>query len=278
VLVLGITMFGSDPVCLCLSLAAALAYCVYRKGAGAWRFVLRCVLPLVLLTAVVNPAFNHRGATILCYLPSGNPLTLESIVYGAFAGGMLAAVLCWFSGYNAVMTSDKHIYLFGRIIPSLSLVLSMALRFVPRFTAQMRETEAAQRGIGRGVHDAKGLQKLKNAVAVFSIMLTRSLEDAAGTSDSMRARGYGLPGRSAYSNYRFDTRDGLVLAWLCLSGGYVIAALAKGALHWGYFPVITSADGAYAASARVCFFALCSSPLAINLWEDRKWTQLKSKI
>ena len=38
-----------------------------------------------LLAAVVNPAFVHQGVTILTYLPSGNPLTLESILYGLAA-------------------------------------------------------------------------------------------------------------------------------------------------------------------------------------------------
>jgi energy-coupling factor transport system permease protein len=46
---------------------------------------------------------------------------------------MLAAVISWFSCYNAVMTSDKFVYLFGRVIPALSLILSMTLRFVPKF-------------------------------------------------------------------------------------------------------------------------------------------------
>ncbi len=44
----------------------------------------------------MNLAFNHEGATILAYLPSGNPLTLESIAYGFAAAAMLAAVVLWF--------------------------------------------------------------------------------------------------------------------------------------------------------------------------------------
>lgn len=44
------------------------------------------------------------------------PLTLESIAYGCAAAVMLVAVLFWFSCYNEVMTSDKFMYLFGRII------------------------------------------------------------------------------------------------------------------------------------------------------------------
>lgn len=73
----------------------------------------------------MNLAFNHQGATILAYLPSGNPLTLESIAYGFAAAAMLAAVVLWFSCWNTVMTSDKLMHLFGRVVPALSLLLSM---------------------------------------------------------------------------------------------------------------------------------------------------------
>ena len=123
-------MFLMHPVSLAISLASALVYAVYLNGRRAVRFSLLYMLPMMVVAALVNPAFNHEGATILTYLPSGNPLTLESILYGAAAAAMLAAVVTWFSCYTAVMTSDKFVYLFGRVIPALSLVLSMTLRFV----------------------------------------------------------------------------------------------------------------------------------------------------
>ena len=108
------------------------------------RFTLLYMLPLLLMAAIVNPAFNHEGGTLLTYLPSGNPLTLESIVYGLAAATMLIAVIIWFSCYTEVMTSDKFVYLFGRIIPALSLVLSMTLRFVPKFKAQIKVVSEVQ--------------------------------------------------------------------------------------------------------------------------------------
>ena len=40
------------------------------------------------------------------------------------------------------MTSDKLVWLFGRITPHLSLLLAMTLRFVPRFAAQARRGQS----------------------------------------------------------------------------------------------------------------------------------------
>ena len=120
VLVLAFSMVLMHPVSLVISLSAALACSVSLNGGCAVRRSLWYLLPMMLMTVVINPAFNHRGATILCYLPTGNPLTLESIFYGAAAASMLAAVVVWFTCYTSVMTSDKFIYLFGRVIPALS--------------------------------------------------------------------------------------------------------------------------------------------------------------
>lgn len=78
-LVLFFTMCFLHPACLLLSLAAALRYAVCLNGRRAVRRSLRYLLPAALLAALINPAFNHQGATILTYLPSGNPLTLESL-------------------------------------------------------------------------------------------------------------------------------------------------------------------------------------------------------
>ena len=214
-LVLVFTMFFMHPVSLIISLACALSYAIYLNGKKAVRFSLMYILPMMLMAAIINPAFNHEGATILTYLPSGNPLTLESILYGLAAAVMLASVITWFSCYNAVMTSDKFVYLFGRIIPALSLVLSMTLRFVPKFKAQLHVVSEAQRCVGRDVSDGTMLQRLKNAITILSIMVTWALENAIETADSMKSRGYGLPGRTAFSIYRFDDRDKTALIWLC---------------------------------------------------------------
>ena len=278
-LVLVYTMFFMHPVSTLISLASSMAYAIYLNGKRAVRFSLRYLLPMMLLAAVVNPAFNHEGATILTYLPSGNPLTLESIFYGISAAVMLSAVITWFSCYTAVMTSDKFVYLFGRIIPALSLVLSMTLRFVPKFKDQFRVVSEAQRCIGRDASAGTLLQRMKNAVTILSIMVTWSLENAIETADSMRSRGYGLPGRTAFSIYRFDGRDKTALLWLCFCGVYIFAGWRVGALDWRYYPTMKGVlTGAFPISFQIVYLALCLTPVILNRTEDRKWKRLQYEI
>ena len=78
------------------------------------------------------------------------------------------------------MTSDKFIYLFGRVIPGLSLVLSMALRQIPRFKAQARVVAAAQRGLGRDLSTGSLLQRARQGARIFSMVLTWALENGGG--------------------------------------------------------------------------------------------------
>ena len=51
------------------------------------------------------------------------------------------------------------------------------------------------------------MEKSKHGLKILSIMTTCALENAIDTADSMKSRGYGLKGRTNFSNYRFDTRD-----------------------------------------------------------------------
>ena len=95
-LVLAYSMVLMHPVCLAVSLLGALLYAGQLEGRRALARHLRVALPVLLLAALVNPAFNHAGVTILIYLPSGNPLTLESIAYGFAAAAMLAAVVLFY--------------------------------------------------------------------------------------------------------------------------------------------------------------------------------------
>ena len=131
VFVIGCSMFLRHPVFLGISCVSGFIYYIYLKGKKAFKTALWLMIPVFLISALVNPLFNHEGVTLLFYFRTGNPLTLESIVYGLASGVMLVSVLNWFSCYQVIMTSDKFIYLFGKLIPAMSLILSMVLRFVP---------------------------------------------------------------------------------------------------------------------------------------------------
>lgn len=277
--VLLFSMFLLNPVMLAVSFICTFSYAVMLNGRRAVRFNLTVILPMVLFAVLINPLLNHEGATILAYFPSGNPLTLEAVIYGIAASVMIASVICCFSCFNRIMTSDKLMYLFGRMIPSLSLIFSMSLRFVPSFKEQLLKTASAQRCIGRGVNGGGITERIKNASSIMSVMLTNSLEASIETADSMRARGYGTGARSAFSVYTFTVRDRCAVLYTLALALYVLAGVMLGAADFLYFPRIGEIPlNAYSVSVFSAYFLLCAEPIAIEITEIVRWKHLKSRI
>ena len=277
VLVIGFAMTLQHPVCQAISLLSGFAWsCALTGGKGGKK--LGWLAAMFALTALVNPLFSHAGATILCYLPSGNPLTLESLLYGFCAAATLACALVWFSCLNAVMGSDKIFYLFGRVIPALSLLLSMTLRFVPRFAAQVKKVARAQRALGRDVSAGSVPARIRCAAAILSGVVTWALENAIDTADSMKSRGYGLPGRTAFSIYRFGARDGRALVWLLFAGVYVLAGALSGAVSWRCYPTVRGAPvTVYSVSVMLIYLALGLTPVILRCKEALVWMRLRSE-
>ena len=279
VFVIGFSCVFMHPAALAISLFCGFSYSAVLKGRASALKSLLYLVPMLVASALVNPVFNHRGATILYYLPSGNPITLESIVYGICAGVMIVSVICHFSCYNEIMTSDKFIYLFGKIIPAMSLIISMTLRLVPTLASQLKVVTNARRCMGRSVSGGGIIRRARSGLAILSVMTTWSLENSIETADSMKARGYGLPGRTTFSIFRFDTRDKKALACIVVLGLCTLGGAQAGGMRFEYFPLM-SFDGLSPLGifSFASYFALCMCPVIIEIMEVRRWKKSVSKI
>lgn len=281
--VLVVTMFFLHPIILGIMLFSAIVYSSYLLGLKkALKFNFLFTLPMLIIVALINPLFNHAGVTILFYLDNGNPITLESIIYGIVLALVLVTVIIWFSCYNRVMTSDKFIYLFGRLIPALSLILSMVLRMVPKFRAQLKVIINGQKCIGKDPGRGNIIMRARNSLTILSIMITWALENAIETADSMKARGYGLKGRSSFSLYRFDKRDGMLLSGMVLLMilFFIGVGFGNGSAQYspiiiigGIEPVTRMSTLTYGA---VLMFALI--PLGINFYYRFKWKKMLARL
>ncbi len=275
-LVFGSTVFLTHPICQLLSLAAAIWLLAMLEGKERMGRLLWPGLGMFFMIAWMNPAFSHEGVTILCYLPSQNPLTLESIAYGFGAGVLFVAILGWFSCFRQLMTAEKWMYLLGRPLPVLSLVLAMAMRFVPLLTKEAKEIARAQRGIGRDASQGSLWHRAKCAVRMTSILLTWALEKAVDTADSMKGRGYGLPKRTAFSLYRWQRRDGAVLWYFGIMAALLAVCAKAGAFSFRYYPSIQgAAPSLWAVTGWVLYGALLLLPHMI--WYQEQWAWKKRK-
>ena len=214
---IGCTIAFHHPVFLAISYLAAFAYSVKLNGVRGLVFNL-CLLPLMAAYALWYSYYTHFGVTIIGQNFTGNDLTLESLVFGVVISVTVAAVIMWMSCVFAVFSSDKVVYLFGRVSPKASLFLSIMLRSVPHIKQMARKINTAQKGMGRGAFQG-GAAGIRFVPRLISIVITWTLESFSESSDSMKSRGYSLRGRTAFSIYRFDNRDRslVVILFLCLT-------------------------------------------------------------
>ncbi len=269
-LILVFSMIAQHPLCRMISLLGALGLLITMKGKLG--FTLKLLLPMVLLASLLNPLFGQAGETVLAALPFGRVLTLESLFYGFSMAILLASVILWFSCYNRAVSSDQLLYLFGKGSPTLALLLSMALSFVPRLSRQFLEVSQAQESIGRGHREGSLPARFRNGLGILAVMLPWSLENAIQTGDSMRSRGYGSGPRSQFSLYTLEKKDILALLVLGASALGIVLFFAAGRYSLQVYPRLSWQQLTPLDAAAFGLYALFAfMPLLDRKWEERRW-------
>ena len=263
------------PVFLVISFLCAFAYSVKRNGWKAVVFNL-CLLLFVVAFALYYSSYTHFGMTVLHQNMVGNNMTLESLVYGAVLGVIGAGICMWFSCVFSVFTTDKVVYLFGKVSPRLSLFLAIALRMIPRIKKEAKRINMAQQGIGRGVNQGNLWQRIRNSLRIFSMLITWTIDSLTIASESMRSRGSSLRGRKAFSIYRFDNRDRLFVIGLFLCLTLTMMAILLGQTDMVYDPKIiwTQVNPLFC----IGYGVLCLMPLGLELWTEYSFQKARRSI
>ena len=271
------TVAFQHPIFLAVSFACAFLYSIKRNGWKALVFN-TVLLPLIGGFALYYSSYHHFGVTVLEQNMIGNNMTLESLVYGCVLGTVVAGVLIWFSCVFSVFTTDKVVYLFGKVSPRLSLFLAIALRMLPRIKKEAKKINTAQKGIGRGTNQGNFFGRMRNCIRIFSMLITWTIESLTTASESMRSRGSSLRGRKAFSIYRFDDRDRAYVIGMFLCMTLTVMAVMLKQTNIFYDPKIIMTP---VTSMSYLFYAgyalFCLMPLGLELWtEYRFWRARKA--
>lgn len=275
--VIFITMLSSDITATVISLICGICFFGALKGAKPLLSSLAYQIPLMLIIALANPIFVHRGETVLFFVNS-TPITLEAAVYGAAAALKLTAVIYWCRCFSEVITDDKFIYIFGRILPKLSITLSVTLGLIPKLKRRYREISSAQTTLG--IYFGKGYtDRLKYKLRIMSILVTNVLEASVDTADSMKARGYGLHGRTCFSIYSSTLSDVLYTVFTLAASALCISLTMCGYSDVQFYPTVSYTPMCLEkAILYLSLILLSGAATFLEIKENILWRYLRSKI
>lgn len=238
------------------------------KGIKRWRYF---ILFSGLFIVVLNPLFNERGLHLL-FIIFEHRVTLEAVLYGGITALSLIGIVSLFVSYNEVMTPNKLLFLFARVLPQFAVLLMLTLRFIPLMKRRLDDISAVQQSKAITVTTGTLRDKAHNGLLFVQVLLTYSLEEAIQTADSMKARGYGSGKRSAYEHYRWHSGDVWAISFLFL---LLVGSLIGRMLQYGHltiYPVMESIQLTQLEPLILLVFVLyLSFPLLVEGGSYLKW-------
>ena len=223
---------------------------------------------------ILNPLLNRTGAHKI-YLWSGFFITYEAIAYGILMSLALLIVILVFSSYNRSVSYQEMLYIFSKKLPIISMIIVMALRFIPLINSRAIEVQKLNKLKNNGIememdggdadsldldefnsnintdYDSKLVNKLKSNKRVAAIIkeaktlgkimgitVSWSLEESMFTAKSMKARGYNATERTSYLSYKFSNADFAFIALIIVTVGIIIIGLLHGVGMINIYPSI----------------------------------------
>lgn len=173
---------------------------------------------LILVVMITNPLFVMEGKDII-YQNSYIIITKQAVIYGLIFGMLLGSMLLWFKVMKKCISDSHIVYLFGSILPTLGLVISMSFNIINKLKNQYQKIKEAN-------YHMPAKNKFVYYRNIVVILVTYAFESSLDMMSSMIARGYGKTKRTSFHLYSFKKDDLLKLL--------IIIGLSAICL-WGYF-------------------------------------------
>lgn len=130
----------SDPYFVVTFLVLLLVLIALQGVSSELKNILKFYIPLSILILILNPLLNRTGAHKI-YLWSNFFVTYEAIAYGVLMTLALLIVILVFSSYNRSVSYQEMLYIFSKKLPIISMIIVMALRFIPLINSRAIEVQ-----------------------------------------------------------------------------------------------------------------------------------------
>lgn len=226
---------SGNPVFIVISFTGAVIYSSAVLGIQEMLTEIKKLLPFMLVITTVNPLINRYGGTPLFFI-NDSAFTLEALVYGFFISVMLAAVFIWGKCFNTINDSEKTLYIASYLSRTLSIIISMSLRFIPMLKIKQCEIKNTRKAMGLYYCDNL-YEKIRSNLTIISVLLTWAIENSVDTAASMRSRGFGIRKRTSCSVFKMRKPD-VMLITLSLIFIIFMIVLNKKAFEYSYYPYL----------------------------------------
>ena len=130
----------SDPYFVVTFLVLILVLIALQGVSSELKNIMKLFIPLSILIMILNPLLNRTGAHKI-YLWSNFFITYEAIAYGVLMSLALLIVILVFSSYNRSVSYQEMLYIFSKKLPIISMIIVMALRFIPLINSRAIEVQ-----------------------------------------------------------------------------------------------------------------------------------------
>ena len=280
---------------------------IYLQGIRSeFKNTIKMVIPMAILVFILNPILYHEGAHRI-YLIGSFFVTLEASVYGCIMAASLFLVLLLFSSYNAAISYQEMLYVFSKKFSNLSMVVVMALRFIPLLNFRAVEVNEIHKLSDDDLSNFDNLEKLdnlsnsldnlkskfksskkvelaesenklsfadkvKNTASVFAIVIGWSIEESMLTAKSMKSRAYGVAKRTNYLNFKFNLIDYVLIILMMVVLIISLLGLSLGYGRIEIYPIIKFSFNQLPINIYFLSFVLFLCPLIfLELYEKFLW-------
>jgi len=185
-----LAMSARNPLySIILLVLSLLAIKFYSRSESPMQAVfLQVSLVILIFSSLYHALFIHIGDHVIVELPAwplvGGIITLEAMIDGLRNGLVLIALIAAFMALNSIVPSRELVRLVPAAFQDLSLVVLIAVTYIPetrRHFQRIREAQAIRGHRPRGLRDWQPL---------IIPMLVGGLERAMKLSEAMVARGH----------------------------------------------------------------------------------------
>ena len=198
---------------------------------GEFKNLIKFFIPMALLIVILNPLVSHMGVTQI-YIIGNFSVTLEALIYGILMSLTLLIILLIFASYNSAVSYQEMLYIFSKKFPHISMIIIMALRFIPLLNYRLAEVNKIfrfkEKNSNIETKEETKVDKIKNMTEMLAVVISYSLEESMLTAKSMKARGYGIAKRTSYLSFKFRKIDYYFMLIVMASSLICIIGLMQG--------------------------------------------------